>query len=760
MAQIEAANGYFDDEAGEYVITTPDTPRDWYNYLWNDGYVALFSQTAQGESLAQDGVGRRIATVASRMFFLRDVGDGRFRSLNGLPVDAGRDGYRCRHGMGYSVIEQEGDGVASAVRCLVPLHGLCELWSVTLRNTGRRARRFALYAYFGTRLDGTERPQAYYQPRGRFDRRHQAVLYENPEHRFGDARTACIFLAADRRVTGYDTAAGGFIGHGTDQRPMAVVRGRCGNTDALMEKGCCALEVAMTVAPGRTATAHFVAGAGTSAAAVGRLCRAFLAPGAADRELARVRRQLEARLGRTRIHTPEARLDAFFHPWLKRQASLGTRWARVRHNGFRDQMQDIWALASIDAPEAERQLARVLAFQYPSGYAPRTWVDGQIQDKDFSDNHVWIASTVHRLVMETGNLALLDRVIPFNDGSSASLYEHVKRAVGFYWRDRGRHGLLRFRSGDWNDCLNGIGPRGRGVSVWLSMAWVAANRQFAELAERCGRGRDAATARQRGAVMTRLINRHGWDGAWYLRAYHDDGRPIGSHRDRRGTLFLLPQAWAVISGVADAARAASAMGAVDRLLECELGTRKVLHPFDRWDPAIGYASLKRPGVHENGGVYLHANCFKLMADCLLRRRERVAAALGRMLPFSTGRGRKACEPYVFCNSLFATPGNHRYGSTGQSWGTGTAAWFHTVLLDHVFGVRATFEGLRVEPCLPPGWRTCAMVRWFRGAEYRVTFTQARGAGRVRAVRVNGKAWTEPVLPWQPRGRYEVQVAVG
>jgi len=752
--------GHFDDAASEFVITTPDTPRDWYNYLWNAEYVALFSQSGQGESLTQDGVGRRIAAVASRQLFLRDRASGAFRTLNALPVDAPRkmrQAYCCRHGLGYSVIEQAADGISSSLRCFVPPQGACEVWTVTLHNDGAKARAFDLFAFFGTTFDGVFKPQTYYQPTGRFDKPHNAVVLFNPQHRFGAATSAFVFLTASRRISRYDCALSGFVGHGTEQRPDAVVRGACANTGALMEKCCCATELPLTLRPGASATINFLAGAGTDLRELARLRRSLFAAGAVEQACAKVKHTIAALLGDNRIATPDAQLNAFFHPWLKRQASLGVQWARVRHNGFRDQMQDIWAMASMNTREAEHQLARVLAFQHSDGHAPRTWLDGQILDKDFSDNHVWIAPAVHQLAMETGDLALLEQTIPFNDGSQASLYEHVKRAVGYSWSDRGLHGLLKIRSGDWNDCLNGLGPKGRGVSVWLSMAWLAANRQFAELAQRSGHARDAATARARGAEMKRLINRHAWDGAWYLRAFHDDGRPLGSRQNRQGTMFLLPQAWAVISGAADDAQARLAMQSVDRLLECELGTRKVLNPFDHWDPSIGYSSIKLPGVHENGGVYLHANCFKLMADCMLKRPEHVAEALHKMLPFDHTFRTKTCEPYVFCNSYFATPGNYRYGSAGQSWGTGTAAWFYAVLLHHVFGLQATFDGLRVDPCLPPEWKQCVVRRSFRGAMYDVTFDQSAGRRTIGRIVVNGKTLDTTLLPWRRGSTYTVTV---
>jgi cellobiose phosphorylase len=749
----------FDVVAGEYVIGRPDTPREWYNYLWNADFVACFSQTGQGESLMQDRMGRRIAAVSSRMLYLRDTDSGEFTILNGLPVDAPHGRYRCRHGMGYSVIEQTALGVASSWRCFVPVSEPCEFWTCTLRNTGATTRHFTLFGYCGTTYDGTFRPQIYYQPFGGFDARRQAVILTNPRHRFGQSESTLLFMTVDAKPAGYGTTLRGFVGYGTEQRPDAVLRGRCRNDEAVMEKCCLALVVPLRLSPGAERTVHFAVGAGTDRRQIDRVRRLFRTD-SAEREIVKVRAGVLAQVGRLRIQTPDARLNAFFDPWLKRQVSLGIQWARVRHNGFRDQIQDIWGMTVINPVEARRQLARVLSYQYSSGYAPRTWVDGKIMDRNFSDNHVWIAFAAHQLVMESGDPALLDESIPFNDGSTATLYDHVKRAVGYYWKDRGLHGLLRIRSGDWNDCLDAVGPQGRGVSVWLSMAWVLASEQFAQLAELAGKPRDAAIARQRAKTMKRLINRVAWDGAWYVRAFDDQGQVLGSRKNKRGSLYLLTQAWAVIAGVGERGRGLAAMKAVDRLLESKLGTLKLLRPYDRWDPAIGYSTIKRPFVHENGGVYLHASCFKLMADCMMGRSDKVSQALGTMLPFDQSVWPKNGEPYVFSNSYFADRDSYRYGMSGQSWGTGTAAWFVVVMVQHIFGLHPTVDGLQVRPCLPPEWRRCSIRRPFRSAAYDVAFRQTGKGGCVKSILVDGLPIQGHVLPWRKGAHYCVEVELG
>jgi cellobiose phosphorylase len=383
-------------------------------------------------------------------------------------------------------------------------------------------------------------------------------------------------------------------------------------------------------------------------------------------------------------------------------------------------------------------------------------MDGKILDRGFSDNHVWITYTVYNLVLETGDLSLLDIDVPFNDGSSASIYEHMKRAVDYLWNDRGMFGLCRIHEGDWNDGMRTIGKRGEGVSVWLSMAWSRANSQFRELAQLHGRDGDAALAEERAHEMAGDIDRHAWDGEYYLRAFTDAGDPVGSHGNDHGTIFLNAQSWAVLGGVGLHGREKQAIEAADRLLDSDLGARAML-PFTHYDPNIGVSTRATPGVNENGSVYLHAAAFKLVADCMLKRRETVEAAVRKMLPFDETYHAKDCEPYVFCNSYLAVEDRDYYGWTGQSWGTGTAGWFYYALVVHIFGLKPGLSGLRLDPCLPPSWRQCGIVRPFRGAVYRVDYRQDGDSGGVEDILVDGEKIETDLLPYEKGRHFSVTV---
>ncbi len=752
--------GHFSENGKVFDITTPRPPRPWNNYLWNREYVALCSQLAQGESFSQDPMGRRIPLVSVRMCFIYDPANESCWSANGLPDPDANTGFRCRHRMGDSLIESTRNGIESSLRIFVPEAGRQEVWTLTLKNPGESDRSLSVMPMVDTLMDGPEKPQAYFMSSGYFLKELETAVVQRRVDFEGADPFAYNYLLSNLPVDGYDTAQSPLFGTGTWQRPDAVFQGKLTHSDAEMEKPLLALSIPVLVPAGQSVTLQIVTGTALSQDEIAEVKSQYADDLSVEQAHGKMSDSIRKLLKGPVFKTPIPELDDFATCWLPRQISLGARWARVRHNGYRDLIQDIGAMVFWNPGDAFIHLKRTLAFQHADGHAPRTWLDGKIQDKDFSDNHVWIAYTVHNLIMETGDLSLLDVEIPFNDGSSASLYEHVKRAVDYLWEDRAQYGLCKIRSGDWNDCMNLTGPQGKGVSIWLSQAWVLANQQFAELAQVSGKGADADLAVERGEEMIRNLNEHGWDGRYYLRAFTDEGAPIGSHKNTEGTLYLNTQTWAVLSGSASPERRLAVLEESERELESDIGILSVKKAYSRFDPTVGNMSHKKPGVQENGGVYLHTCTFKLIADCMLKRAEAVEKLLLNLLPFAKHpKFPRDGEPYVFCNGYYAIEGSSRYGKSGQSWGTGTAGWFHTALLNHVYGLKPEWAGLRVDPCLPPSWKECAVTRSFRGTVYDVSYLR-QGPGTACRVEADGKELPDGLLPLSSGQRISVTVVVG
>jgi cellobiose phosphorylase len=400
-------------------------------------------------------------------------------------------------------------------------------------------------------------------------------------------------------------------------------------------------------------------------------------------------------------------------------------------------------------------LERILSFQYSNGFAPRSIKEGKIRDDNFSDNCVWIAFTASAILKELGDVSILDRQIPFNDGSSDTLYEHIRRSVDFLYHFRGLHGLIKIWGGDWNDCMNTAGLEGKGVSVWLSLAWLRANKVFAEIARIYGKEADVRLADERSKEMEAIIEKYGWDGEYYLDAYNDRDDKIGSKENEEGRIYLIPQLWAVLSDIGDGRRQQLAMDAVEKYLADPLGIRISDPPYTKYDPNIGVMTTKYPGIHENGGVYLHTIAWKIAADAMLKRADKVEAGIETMLPFRNKVVNGRAEPYMLCNSYFGVQTGYRYGTPGQSWRSASSPWFMMALVRYVYGLQPEMTGLRIDPCLPPSWENVSITKMFRGTQYHIRYENH--GPRVKQILVDGKPIDGNILP--PIGKKRCAVTV-
>lgn len=750
--------GHFNDD-DSFVVTTPKTPRNWYNYLFNDVYVACFSQTAFGEGFYQDSMGRRIPVVTGRQVFLVDADTRRWWTPNGLPLSRKYEGFACTHRPGRTVIDSTYEGIEA--RFSVVLHATLpgEVWDITVTNRSDRKRTLRVIPYAGTDIDGGYSIQGYNTGVAGWDAALNGVVVTGAcAFESGNLRETYGFLAGGTRCDGFDTRKNAFLGvYGNFAEPEAIEEdARCRNTDCCGEKCCMALENDVALAPGESATFRYVVSAVFNRADAPALAKELLAVDA-DAEAARA----AADLGGAVFHTPNADLDHLANTWLQRVSVLGGRWARVRHTGYRDVVSDCDCLATVNPALAAKDFKRILGFQYANGYAPRTISNGAIRDNNFADCAVGIPMAAHNIAMELGpDSGFLDEVVPFNDGTAASVYEHCRRAMDFLWSFRGLHGLIRIWGGDWNDCMNYAGLEGKGSSVWLSMAWCYANRLFGELAELTGHAEDAALSRQRGREMAAIINDVAWDGEYYLCAFKDNGEKIGSHECDEGRVFLIHQLWSVLGGVVTPERLPKVLRTIDVELRDPLGTLVMKPGYSHIDWSIGFMGVKAPGIHENGGIYLHTMAWKIAAEAVLKRNGKMYETLQQTLPVRDDGTARASEPYMMSNSIFGPQTGYRYGTPGQSWRSASGQWLLKALVNFVFGLKPTPNGLRLEPCLPAEWAECRIEKRFRGAVYDIAFRHepGRACNRIASLLVDGAPVEGDVLPpAAPGARVKVEV---
>ena len=735
-------NGHYVEGSHDYCITKADLPRNWYNYLWNDNYITYTSQTGAGESLLQDSLGRRITLVSDRAFYIIE-GDKNW-GIHGLPVNQENDKFTCTHSHGATTVYTEKNGISSTVTTIVPDKANCELWSVKLKNTSNETRTLKTITFCNSSLDGTYKRQGYNTGVAKFSESLNGIItrelipFESTEK-----KEAYGFLALSEKADGFNCTYNSIVGpYGSFSHPVILERGGCDNTEGLGEKLSYALEKNVTLAPNEEKELVYICGIAFSPAEAEEMRNTYANAEKFAEDKAIVLKKFKSQIDMVSIETPDEMLNKMFD-WLKHQSNLGSRWARVRHNGFRDLTSDTDCLACVNPQLALERFKRILTYQFSNGYAPRTFIDGQIKPNNFSDNTVWLNFTAMSIIKELGDLSILDIEVPYNDGTVGTIYEHLYRSVDYLYNFKGHHDLVKIWGGDWNDCMETAGLEGKGVSIWLSIAWYRANKFFTELAEMLGKTEDAQLCFKRGEEMRDIIEEYGWDGEYYMYAINDWGEKIGSKESEQGQIFLNPQIWAVFSGVSRTGREVQAMEIAQKKLDSELGTMVSLG-YTKHDPHIGLVTIKPAGVHENGGVYLHTIAWKIAADAMLKRADWVEKDIETILPFRNKVVAGRAEPYIMCNSYFGEQTGYRHGTPGQSWRTAAGQWFQKALVNYVYGLLPEMEGLKIDPCLPASWKNCSIKKEFRGCTYNISYEN--NGVNVKAIYVNGEKIEGNILP--------------
>ena len=752
--------GHWSEDGREYVITERKTPRHWYNYFFNDTYNGFASQVGYGEGFCQDDLGNRVALVADRCVYITDKDKGTWHTANGLPMHLSYDKYECHHGLGYTTYICEKDGIVSEYTIFVPREGDFEQWIVQITNKREVAAKLGVIAYAATDTDGVYVPQGYTSQAGDWDEKLGALCHRVSTNIYTKQNSVtCSYMACDSEISAYDSRKSAFIGvYGDKENPQALEeQNGCTNSESCTEKMCFALETPCVLGKGESKTICFQIGHVLKKEEV---CakKKHLAAGEPQKLLAEVIAHHKEVGSGVKISTPDEKLNLAFNSFYQYATNMGSRWARVRHNGYRDMVIDTEGLATFHPKLARERFLRVLSYQYPEGNAPRTFKDGQIQLNNFMDCAVWLPMTAHTLVMELGDMALLDEEVKFNDGTAAPVFEHLRRAMQSLYDSQGLHGLIKIWGGDWNDGMNWAGLEGKGVSVWLSIAWYRANGLFIELAKLRGETELAEKHAKMSETMRQRIEEFGFDKDHYITAINDHGKKIGSWESAACKMWLNPQNWAVMAGIAPKEKLLKVMEAVDDYLECPYGTKINRPAYTEWDPTIGNFTRQPAGTLLNESVYLQPLAWKIAADAILGRREQMQVSMEKLLPWNHKHSVTYGEPYILYNFYHSEKAGYRAGTPGQSWRTATAQCFTRTMIRYVFGIAPTLEGLKLEPCLPPEWEISSIVKEFRGCRYEICYHQLPDSeGVMERICVNGKEITGNLLPYEAGKKYQVEV---
>ncbi len=744
-------------------------PAPWANVIANERGGFIVTERGGGSTWAESSYFFRlspwfndpVSDPVGEALYLRDEGSGETWSATPAPVRSDLP-YVVEHGAGFSEFTHERAGIATKLTLGMAGNDAVKLSVLEVTNHDSRDRRLTLTSYVEWTL-GVLREQTQHRVRTRFDAKRSAILADNP---FDPQFASWIaFSALSTPVLSHTGDRREFIGrNGSAADPAALRRQTLAGRTGLGVDPCAALQCSIELAPGETRTVIALLGAADDEAAALALLDRYRDATAARAALDATRHDWERRLGVITVRTPEPAFDALVNRWSLYQALACRMWARSAIYqssgafGFRDQLQDVMAFAYAEPEVARAHILRSAARQFVEGDVQHWWhpETGRGVRTRFSDDLVWLPYVVDHYVRVTGDRSVLDEQVPFlsmraltaeehevydlplETAERASLFEHCVRALQRACT-AGEHGLPLIGTGDWNDGMNRVGKDGRGESVWLGWFLTATLKAFAVHAEQRGEQTTADRYRARAESYRAAIETHGWDGAWYRRAFFDDGSPIGSAGAAECRIDSIAQSWAVISGAGAPDRQALAMRSLEEQLvdrEARL-IRLLTPPFDKTTRDPGYIKGYVPGVRENGAQYTHAALWAALAAALRGDGERAFEWFQMLNPFThtdtpEGIDRYRVEPYVVAADVYTTPG--AVGRGGWTWYTGSASWAYRVGLEALVGFQKVGDSLRISPSVPESWPELGITYRFGAAAYEITVTRP-GEIRVKGARV-------------------------
>jgi len=794
--------GYFTEDGREFVITRPDTPAPWVNYISNGRYTGLVSNTGGGFSYWMDPRDSRITRFRynslpwdrpGRYVYLRDADDA-YWSLTWQPTAHQPDEYECRVGLGYQTIRQLYRKIRSEITYFVLLDEDMEVWLVRLGNDGLEPKRLSVVSYVELCLghalqDLIMQPNDQHFNIAKFSRNDNAI-YATKNYwvtnrgvsvaQPNQAWDRYVFFTSDLQTESWDCLKDAFIGKWrSESNPVALEHDLLSNTNITSGDACAALQSEIVLEPRREV--DFVVLMGCVPAENYRehsvpLIRKYRSPGAASAALGQVKAWWDRYISSVRVETPDPEMNIMLSVWGMRQSWVTfnmNRNAGYYHGGLlfgvgiRDQSQDMMGpLLSVPHEVADR-LCEVLSKQFADGSTLHNYfkLTGVGEKTGHSDTPLWLPLAVVNYLKETGDWSFLGRVVPFYDEGESDVLDHVIRACDYVLSQLTENHLPKFGPGDWNDTLDYVGRKGIGESVWVGHFLCYILRETAALLDQVAAQsfcpsvayvrETAARYRAEYDLVKAALNDRCWDGEWYIRGIRDDGDVIGSSRNKEGRIFMNAQSWAVISGVAEENRAKTAMDSADRLLTTSRGPKILSPSYTQVDSGIGLATRCVPGKKENGAIFNHVAAWAILANCIIGEGNRAYSYYRKTLPMvqaDPDPDLYRMEPYVY--SEYVTSDDHpTFGQASHSWLTGSGVWMFRGGLDYILGVRPTYSGLIINPCIPDNWEGYKAVRKFRGATYEI---EVRNPDHVQhgvaRLEIDGKPVEGNVLPVVEKGR--------
>ncbi len=804
--------GAFDDAAKEYVVHSPETPLPWINYLGNQDFFSLISNTAGGYSFYRDAKLRRLTRyryngvpgdAGGRNYYIAD--GAALWSPAFAPLHTPLDAFRCRHGLGYTVFESAKGGLAATLTCFVPQGCACEVNRLTLRNDGPEEKHLQIvsaaeWCLWDAVDDGANFQRNY--STGEVEVQ-GGVLYHKTEYR--ERRNHYAYYGVNRPLAGFDTSRDAFLGRfaGWD-KPQAVLRGESGNSVAHGWAPIASHRVALSLAPGESQSLIFVLGYAelppeqkwerpdviNKAPAEAMMAR-FATDAQVDGALAELAAYWKELLDGFQVQTGDERLDRMVNIWNQYQCMVTFNLSRSasyfesgigRGMGFRDSCQDILGFVHMVPQRARRRILDIAAVQMQDGstwhqYQPLTGQGNADIGSGFNDDPLWLVACTCAYVKETGDAAILSEPVPFNTqpGTEAPLFEHLRRSIGYTMANRGPHGLPLIGRADWNDCLNlncfSTEPgesfqtcanydSGAAESVFIGGMFVLYARQYAQLCELYGDKAEAEAVRCHAGEMEEAVLNHGWDGEWFLRAYDAYGDKVGGAECDEGQIYIEPQGFCVMAGIGvKEGLAKTALKSVKERLTTQYGTCLLSPCYQSYQPRLGEISSYPPGYKENGGIFCHNNPWLSIAEAVVNNPDEAFEVYRRVCPAYVEEISEIhrTEPYVY-SQMVAGQEAASPGEAKNSWLTGTAAWMFVNVSQYLLGIQPGHEGLAVAPCLPARFSRVSVRRRYRGALYHINIENKVPGGTPR-ITVDGAPLPGNIIPNGGKSEYSVKVVV-
>lgn len=793
--------GHFDDNAREYVITNPKTPYPWINYLGNEDFFGLVSNTAGGYTFYKDAKFRRLTRYrynnvpvdnGGKYFYINDGGD--VWNPGWKPTKTELDSYSCRHGLSYTRITGKRNGVEAEALYFIPLGTWAEIQKIKLTNTTSGVKKLKLFSFAEWCLWNAEDDMTNFQRNfstGEVEIQ-DSVIYHKTE--FKERRNHYAFFSVNAPIQGFDTDRETFMGlYNNFDRPDAVFEGKPRNSEAHGWSPIASHYIEVELAPGESKEFVFVLGyievpkdqkweskGVINKAPAKEVIARFDTVEKVNAELEKLKDFWANLLSTYTVNSGDERLDRMVNIWNQYQCMVTFNMSRSasffesgigRGMGFRDSNQDLIGFVH-QAPERARQrIIDIASTQFEDGsayhqYQPLTKRGNNAIGGNFNDDPLWLILSTTDYIKETGDYSILDQMVPYdNDDSKATThFEHVKRSFYHTVNNLGPHKLPLIGRADWNDCLNlncfseepneSFQTTGNKVgrtaeSLMIAGLFVLYGKEFVKLCNQIGKTGEALEAQGHIDAMIQAVKDHGWDGEWYLRAYDYYGKKIGSKENEEGKIFIESQGFCGMAGIGlEDGMVQKSMDSVKEWLDTPYGIVLNQPAFTKYYIEYGEISTYPAGYKENAGIFCHNNPWIMITETLIGNGDRAFEYYSKIAPafLEEISDLHRVEPYVYAQ-MIAGKDAYKPGEAKNSWLTGTAAWNFAAITQYILGVKPDYNGLGVNPCIPKGWKGFKVSRKYRGATYNIEVKNPNGVSKgIASITVDGQAVQGNVLP--------------